>query len=181
MKLYMLSILLILYSCTNNIADNKPLGNKDPIRHILSSNQVSYIIFGQYSNDNNSRWKQWYKVTNDSSIFIYFKGGEYFNYQTKKWVTNTRSNVINQLLTDSVCKSILPLLMGIPDIMLKHDSLIGDTRTIEEHGMYVEIGNAEQKKYWKINEWDQSIPNDIKGINKKLHQAIEILDPENKD
>ena len=145
----------------------------------LKTRSTGYIIFGQYTNDNNSRWKQFYRISHDS-IRLHFKGGSYYDYSQQKWIEKTDDNVSNQLLQNAGNKKVLALLKGIEAQFLPiMDSILGNTKNMNEQVMYVEIGNNTTKRYWKINELDTTLPKNIKALDSRLIEAIEILDPDN--
>ncbi|MBC5836200.1 hypothetical protein G6N05_15035 [Flavobacterium sp. F372] len=142
----------------------------------LSTDNFTYIIFGQFSNDNSSRFKQLYKIKHDS-IWIYFKGGQYFDYTNNSWVINEKLNVRNELVTNIDLKRVLPLIKSLPKTMFQYkNTIFGNPKTLSVQGMYIEIGNEREKRVWKINESDKNIPSQINRLDDKLIRAISILD-----
>jgi hypothetical protein len=98
----------------------------------------------------------------------------------QKWIEKIESNVSNQLLTDVDSHKVLSLLKGIESQFLSvRDSILGNAKNMDEQAMYVEIGNRDIKRYWKINELDTSLAGNIKALDRKLNEAIQLLDPEN--
>jgi hypothetical protein len=169
-------LLIVITSCS----DKKPLDLQKA--SAINENNFTYIIFGQFHNDNNNQWRQFYKVKNDT-VWLFFKGGPYFDYSTNKWVSNSKQDISNELVTGIDLKRVLPLFKDVPKIMFPYkDSIIGDKKTLDAEGMYIEIGNSHQKRIWRINEWDKRIPVQIQKLNDKLRHAIDILeDDEIKD
>jgi hypothetical protein len=174
--IYIILIAAITIGCNSNSKGETKVKSKTPQ---LTGSNAEYFIFGQYSNNNNSRWKQFYRISHDS-IFMHFQGGSYYNYMQQKWIEKIESNVSNQLLTDVDSHKVLSLLKGIESQFLSvRDSILGNAKNMDEQAMYVEIGNRDIKRYWKINELDTSLAGNIKALDRKLNEAIQLLDPEN--
>ncbi len=165
----------VLFTLLTNLLLFPSCYSQDGLAEPLNSSNYEYLIFGQYSNDQNSRYKQLYRLENDS-VYLHFKGGQYYNWSQKKWVDG--NNLINLPLTDSTHLSAIPLIKRVPNLIFQlNDSIVGNG-DINSKGLFIEIGNDNGKRIWRINRFDHSLTGTTKSIVDLLDEAFNIFDPE---
>ncbi|WP_421875972.1 hypothetical protein [Marinoscillum sp.] len=74
--------------------------------------------------------------------------------------------------------SAIPLIKRVPNLIFQlNDSIVGNG-DINSKGLFIEIGNDNGKRIWRINRFDHSLTGTTKSIVDLLDEAFNIFDPE---